>query len=49
MTGSLKAVAELHKVRPEMKLEGVKKKVEALMSDANAAVAAEAKKTMQLF
>jgi hypothetical protein len=46
LTDTLKAVAKFHKLRPEMKLDKVRSRVEALAEDDNAAVKAEAKQTL---
>jgi hypothetical protein len=49
VTSSLRALADLRKARPEMKLDKLKEKVESLADDKNAAVGTEAKKTLQAF
>jgi hypothetical protein len=47
VSGSLKAVAELHRHRPEMKLGGVREKVEALTKSRNPALRTEAEETLK--
>ncbi len=49
LTSSLRALAELRKARPELKLQKLAEKVEALANGKNAAVSAEAKKTLAAF
>ncbi|MFO0842846.1 MAG: hypothetical protein U0797_10685 [Gemmataceae bacterium] len=49
LTSSLRALADLRKARPEMKLDRLKAKAEALAEDKNPAVSAEAKKALQAF
>jgi hypothetical protein len=45
LIGSLKAVAELHRKRPEMDLSGLRKPIDALAQNPNKAVQSEAERT----